>query len=376
MRVKVVRLMSVFGVVLMCSPVFGAGSEGTLRGDLMKQPGIVLAEFLYEEAPFRSCHASTIVETKDNLVAAFFGGTGEGNKDVGIWVCIKKKGTHGWSGPVEAANGVQFAWLAKNEQKRFPCWNPVLYQPDRGPLLLFYKVGPNPDHWWGMLMKSKDQGKTWSRRRRLPEGIIGPVRAKPVKLGDGTLLCGSSTEDKGWRVHMEKTGDLGRSWSRTEALNDGKGFAAIQPTIMLYPGNRIQILCRSDGKLRESWSRDGGKSWTGLTASMLPNPSAGIDAVTLKDGRQLLVYNHSSRGRSKLNVAVSADGKEWKAALKLEDGRTIGDKKASGAYPGAIQASDGLVHIVYTWRRERINYVVVDPAKLVLRNMVDGNWPE
>jgi len=376
MKVTGASLKPVFGVFLMCSTLFGAKHQGSLRSDLMKQPGIVDAEFLYEQASFRSCHASTIVETKDNLVAAFFGGTGEGNKDVGIWVCIKKKGSRGWSAPAEAANGVQFKWISKNEERRFPCWNPVLYQPERGALLLFYKVGPSPDHWWGMLTSSEDQGKTWCRPRRLPEGIIGPVRAKPVKLPDGTLLCGSSTEDKGWRVHMEKTSDLGRSWSRTETLNDGKDFAAIQPTILLYPGNKIQILCRSDGRLRESWSTDGGKTWTALSRSILPNPSAGIDAVTLKDGRQLLVYNHSSSDRSRLNVAVSIDGKEWKAALKLEDVKTIGDKNASGAYPGAIQGSDGLVHIVYTWRRERINYVVVDPAKLVLRDMLDGNWPE
>ena len=356
--------------------VTAEADEGSLRSDLMKQPGIIEAQFLYEKAPFKSCHASTIAETKDYLVAAFFGGTGEGDDDVGIWVCRKQKGKGTWSAPVEVANGRQFKWISKDEYKRFPCWNPVLYQTEQGTLLLFYKVGPNPDHWWGMLIRSRNQGKKWSRPRRLPEGIIGPVRVKPVKLPDGTLLCGSSTEDKGWRVHMEKTRDLGRTWSRTEALNDGKDFAAIQPTILLYPDNKMQILCRSDGNLRESWSKDGGKTWSPLVPSILPNPSAGIDAVTLKDGRQLLVYNHSSDGRRKLNVAVSSDGKSWKAALKLEDITTIDGQKAYGAYPGAIQASDGLVHIVYTWRRERINYVVVDPWKLVLRDMPDGKWPE
>jgi predicted neuraminidase len=353
--------------------------EPSLRADLMAQPGIVKAQFLFVEPPFKSCHASTIAETKDYLVAAYFAGTGEGDKNVGIWLSRKKKGSNKWSAPVEVADGVQYEQIEDGQVNRWACWNPALYHTDRGRLLLFYKVGPNPDTWWGMLKTSGNQGERWSAGRRLPEGIAGPVRAKPVMLEDGTLLCGSSTEDKGWRVHMEFTKDLGKSWSRTKALNDGKEFAAIQPTILRHAGGNLQILCRSDGNLREAWSSDGGKTWTALTKSILPNPSAGIDAVRLADGRHLLVYNHSdgdSGGRRKLNVSVTADGKNWKAALKLEDGTTIEGKKAYGAYPGAILGSDGLVHIVYTWKRDYINYVAVDPAKFVLRDIVDGKWPQ
>jgi predicted neuraminidase len=375
-------LMKVWAVlVLVCMAsgmVCAADSKPSLRADLMEQPGIVDAQFLFTEAPFRSCHASTIVETKDYLASAFFGGTEEGNTDVGIWMCRKKKGRRKWSAPVQVANGVQHTKVPSGQLKRWACWNPVLYQASEGPLLLFYKVGPNPDTWWGMLKTSSDEGATWSIARQLPEGITGPVRAKPVMLNDGRLLCGSSTEDEGWRVHMEWTTDLGVTWSRTEALNDGKEFAAIQPTILRLADGRLQIMCRSDGNIRESWSSDGGRTWTPLTKSILPNPSAGIDAVKLPDGRHLLVYNHATGDtgkRSKLNVAVTADGKHWQAALKLEDGTTIEGKKAHGAYPAAILDSNGLVHISYSWGRGRINYVAIDPTKLVLRDMPNGQWP-
>jgi len=356
--------------------IYASGNRNSLIPRLMEQPGIVEAQFLFEKAPFRSSHASTIVETKDNFISAYFAGTDEGNKDVGIWISIKSKDSSIWREPVEVADGIQYTRLPSNKHERHPCWNPVLYQADNGQLLLFYKVGPTPASWWGMLIVSNDQGKTWTEPQHLPEGILGPVRAKPIKLSDGMLLCGSSTEDKGWRVHMEITPDLGKTWSRTEALNDGKEFPGIQPAILTYPDGKLQILCRSRRNLRQSWSTDGGKTWSPLVPSILPNPNAGIDAATLTDGRQLLIYNHSTRGRDQLNVAVSTDGKNWKAALKLEDSVTIGNKRAYGAYPAAILASDGLVHITYTWRREKINYVVIDPNKLVLRDIPNGKWPE
>ncbi|HET6900316.1 MAG TPA: exo-alpha-sialidase, partial [Vicinamibacteria bacterium] len=157
---------------------------------------IVLSEFVYERAPFPAAHASTIVETPDGLVAAWFGGSGEGKPDVGIW--IARRDTVRWSPPVQVADGVQA------DGTRHPCWNPVLFLPTKGPLLLFYKVGPSPREWWGETRTSTDNGRTWSPAVKLPSGILGPIRAKPVELVDGALLAGSSTEDAGWVVHMER----------------------------------------------------------------------------------------------------------------------------------------------------------------------------
>ena len=317
---------------------------------------IVKTEFIYDQAPFPSCHASTIVQTKGVLVAAWFGGTDEKNPDVGIWVSRYDK--RGWSKVVEVANGVQQPDL------RYPCWNPVLFQPERGPLLLFYKVGPSPSTWWGMLTTSTDGGATWSKPTRLPDGILGPIKNKPVQLRDGSILCGSSTEHAGWRVHMERTSDLGKTWQKTEPLNDRNEFGAIQPAILVHPSGAIQILCRSrQGKITESWSSDGGKTWSAMKVTSLPNPSAGIDAVALRDGRALVVYNHTTRGRSPLNIAVSSDGKIWKAALTLED------QPGEYSYPAVIQTGDGLVHVTYTWKRKLIKHVVIDPKKLELRDM-------
>jgi predicted neuraminidase len=324
---------------------------------------IVKSEFIYEQAPFPSCHASTIVESKGGLVAAWFGGTAERNRDVGVWV--SRHEGKSWSPLVEVANGIQ-----ADGTTRHPCWNPVTFQPKTGPLLLFYKVGPSPTTWWGMLMISSDGGKTWSSPTKLPDGILGPIKDKPVMVG-GELLCGSSTEHAGWRVHMERSPDLGKTWTKTDALNDGKEFGAIQPAILNWPDGRIQILCRSrQNKIVESWSSDGGKTWSAMKATALPNPNSGIDAVMLRDGRSLLVYNHTTRGRSPLNVAVSKDGYNWQAALTLEP------EPGEYSYPAVIQTTDGLVHTTYTWKRQRIKHVVIDPAKLQPHDFANGEWPK
>ncbi|MFM1769682.1 MAG: hypothetical protein RJA22_2211 [Verrucomicrobiota bacterium] len=316
---------------------------------------VLASEFIYETAPFPSCHASTIAETPAGLVAAWFGGKHEKNPDVAIWVA-RQEG-QAWTAPVEVANGNQ-----PGGRPRLPCWNPVLHQPKDGPLLLFYKVGPSPSTWWGMLITSRDQGRTWSAPQRLPEGILGPIKNKAVPLPDGTLLCPSSTEHDGWRLVMERTRDLGQTWDKTGPLNDGKKFAAIQPTVLLHPGNRLQLLCRTrQNVVAESWSTDGGLTWSPLAATALPNPSSGIDGVTLRDGRHLLVYNptrQSARDRTPLIVGLSRDGKDWSKALTLED------QPGEYSYPAIIQAADGRVHITYTWKRKKIRHVVVDPARL------------
>jgi predicted neuraminidase len=315
-------------------------------------PAVLKAEFIYETAPFPQCHASTLAETKDGLVAAWFGGTREKNPDVGVW--FSRHTGQRWSAPVEVANGVP-----DDGTTRFPCWNPVLFQPANGPLLLFYKVGPSPSRWWGMLMTSADAGKTWSKPRRLPDGFLGPIKNKPVLLPDGSLLCPSSTEHAGWRIHLERTPDLGATWTKTDPLNDGKEFGAIQPTVLFHPNNRLQLLCRSEqDRITECWSADGGRTWSAMKATSLPNPSAGIDAVTLQDGRHLLVYNPTTKGRSPLNVALSRDGKAWQDALTLED------QPGEYSYPAIIQTSDGRAHLTYTWKRQRIKHVALDPAKL------------
>ena len=107
-----------------------------------------------------------------------------------------------------------------------------------------------------------------------------------------------------------------------------------------------------------------------MRRSQVPNPTAGADGTVLADGRALLVYNHTPKGGSPLNVAVSTDGKEWEAALVLEN------QPGEYSYPAVIQTSDGNVHITYTHNRSNIKHVLVDHSKLKPRPIKQGQWPQ
>lgn len=357
-------------IFLSLTLLLGTSALMAQDGAFWRDPGVVKQEFIYETAPYPECHASTIVETPEGLVAAWFGGTKERNPDVCIWVSRLENGK--WSTPQNVANGIM------PDGERFACWNPVLYQVPGGELWLFYKVGPNVAGWTGHLTRSKDGGRTWSKSEDLPEGFLGPIKNKPVMLSDGTIMCPSSTEGAGgWRVHFEYTRDKGKTWQKTEPINDGTTMNAIQPSIIFHKDGKIQILCRSKNRaILESWSSDNGMTWSPMTKTTLPNNNSGTDAVTLTNGKSLLIYNHVlppgdlvKGARTPLNLALTKDGKKWYSAAVLES-----VPYSQYSYPSIIQTSDGLVHAVYTWRRQRIVHAVIDPNQLVLKKIKKGQW--
>ncbi|GEM_PF-397738 len=334
------------------------------------QHAVRLREFLAPRCwPSLSCHASTICETAPGrFVASWFGGTAERNPDVEIWVS-RHDGSR-WSDPVMVITGTQ------SDGTRLPCWNPVLFQPRAdGPLYLYAKIGPTPRDWWGVARASDDGGVTWGAPWRLPDGVIGPIKNKPLVLRDGTVLSPASTEHDGWRVHFERSNDGGKTFVAEPPINVAPGtkqepppagvsrdalIDAIQPSLLdLGEGRLLAVGRTKQGRIFEVESRDAGVTWGTMRLGSLPIPSSGTDAVTLADGRHVIVYNHStSAARTPLTLAISTDGTSWRPVVALE---TMG---GSFAYPAVIQASDGLIHVTYTWNRETIARVVIDPAAL------------
>lgn len=331
--------------------------------------GILRDEFIYDSTSFVSVHAPTIEETPSGLITAFFGGLYEGHPEVNIYV--SRLVDAGWTEPVKVADGIVSDTLRK------ACYNPVLYQVPGKELILFYKIGKNVQDWSGYLIRSYDDGITWSSPEALPEGFLGPIKNRPILI-DNTLVCGSSTEDQGWRVHMEFTEDFGVTWGKTAPLNDAT-WGIIQPSFLHHQDGKLQFVCRSQNEaVVSAFSDDDGKTWSLPFALSVPNNNSGLDAVTLQDRRFLMVYNHvkaaesafQDRKRTPLNVAISNDGIHWDASLILEDSPI---KEYS--YPSVIQGADGMVHIVYTWRREKVKYVKIDPSQLMAVPFTGEMWP-
>ena len=395
-------------------------------------PAIKKDEFLYEHTYFPEAHASTIVELKNgDLVVGYFGGTHERDPDVCIWVNIKKKGSDTWSAPILAADGVlslddpnarfmglsglkddttpatagpikgvavansslftlhsslNYDYITKTTRltnvsdrlKRKSCWNPVLFEMPDGELWLFFKIGTTVGDWTGWLTKSKDGGRTWSKKEPLPydeqgRAFLGPIKNKP-EIINGRLLCPSSTENNGWRFHMEILDLKTKQWKyvlveSTEAIktddNQQHPIDCIQPSILKLKDGRLQVLMRThNARLATSFSSDNGDTWTPVTLSEVENNQSGTDAVTLQDGRHVLVYNNfetlplTKKGvRTPVSIALSDDGQTWHHVLTLEDSPID-----QYSYPAIIQGRDGRLHCVYTWRRQRIVYKEINPT--------------
>jgi predicted neuraminidase len=349
------RLLLVSVLLMCCIPL--AAQQPTR--ELIFQPG---------SAPFAASHASTIVELNDGtLMAAWFGGTAEGKPDVVIWGSHRANGV--WSAPVKLVS-----------EPPVPCWNPVLFRTMDGRLWLYYKFGPSPSAWTAGRMFSTDNGKTWSTPQHLPAGLIGPVRAKPLVLPDGTIVSGSSVETyRSWAAWIERSTDQGETWANIGpivpplGLYKGLGDPAatipsqvpgsedwkytvgiIQPSVISLGGKHLRLYARSTAKLARvcvADSFDNGITWTEAHPIDVPNPNSGIDAVALKDGRVVLVYNDTPSGRTPLNLAVSDDGEHFKMFYTLED------KPGEYSYPALIQSSNGDLYITYTWDRKSIAFV-------------------
>lgn len=307
---------------------------------------------IFDKAEFSSCHASTIVETEPGkLMAAWFGGTKEGAKDVKIWSA--RFDGQAWSKPE-----------VLGEEPGQPCWNPVLFKSKSKALFLWYKAGPNPMSWTAFVRRSADNGQTWSKPEQITAGLLGPVRAKPIQKDDGTILAGTSVEShRAWASWLDRSTDDGKTWKRFGPIEvPGHPYGIIQPTLFFTRDGVLTALCRSRGLgvICQAESKDGGETWGPARKTDLPNPGSGIDVVKLNSGDLILIYNHTKLGRSPLNLARSTDdGKTWKTVKTLES-----QPGGEFSYPAIIQASDGLLHMTYTWNRRHIKYEKVDPKEL------------
>jgi predicted neuraminidase len=320
-----------------------------------------IREFISDEMPTPSCHASTLVELSNgDLLASWFGGTREGAPDVAIWQ--SRRTAAGWSTP-----------RAVMREPGIATYNPVLFYSANGVLWFYYKFGPHPSSWTAGRTFSRDEGHTWAPIEHLPAGLYGPIRAKPLVLSDGTILSGTSVESYGsWACWIERSIDQGQTWQRIGPIaapyasavsqpKTGQSYGIIQPSLVDLGGKHIRLYARSTesiGRICQADSFDAGLTWSEVKTTTLPNPNSGIDAIRLRDGRLVMIYNRSTHERTPLTLALSHHGDQWKDFYDLETG------PGEYSYPALIEARNGDLLMTFTWRREKIRFVRYPLAKI------------
>ena len=322
-------------------------------------------EIVRDNVPFNECHASSLLELKNGgFIATWFAGTKEGKNDVAIW--IARRGKDGWSAPETI--------IKLNYE---PHWNPVLFRNNAGEIQLYFKSGEKISDWITWVMRSNDDGITWTKPEELVpndnSGGRGPVKNKPVTLSNGTIASPASVERDIWQAFVDLSSDGGYSWERSKFVpmddilikykSKDCHFSLIQPTLWESSPNQVHMLLRSNnGFIYRSDSEDGGKNWCKAYATELPNNNSGIDIAKLDDGTLALVYNHSIENwgnRDKLLLAFSYDnGVTWsdKRILDYSPTTEINGIKVEFSYPAIIPLEKGMA-ITYTLHRKNMTFV-------------------
>ena len=225
-------------------------------------------------------------------------------------------------------------------------------------ILLYYKRSKEIHSWNTMFTTSRDGGDTWAEPRRLCEDDIdgrGPVKNKPIRLSNGTILAGASFEQGPWRCFADISSDNGYTWEQTPFLPvPTEDTEVIQPS--LWEDNRgVHMLVRSKNKkIFRSDSTDFGKTWCTLYPIDLPNNNSGLDLVKVAENRIILCCNPVTEGRTPLSLFESTDSGD--TFVRLFDLET---ESGEYSYPAVI--TDGkYLYGCYTWKREKMVFFQCD----------------
>lgn len=315
--------------------------------------------FLESNPAAPSVHASTITQLPDGrMMAAWFGGTREGAKDVSIYGAYWNNQTGSWDTPSVIVD----AGRASHELGRYikKVGNPVLHCDRSGRVWLYY-VTVSLGGWSGSFIAVKhsdDGGTTWSDSKRLISSpffnISSLVRSIPLEMNDGSILLPVYHEflaKYGEILHLSPDGDLIAKYRM------GNSVGTLQPTLAAGDGSTILAFHRrisdSHPRVLANRSTDGGRTWTDTVPIDLPNPNASVAVVSRNRGGFLMALNASETERLELSLAVSDDGNDWNVIKTFP---AIDDDLES-SYPTLVKADDGTYHLTYTWAREKICHI-------------------
>ncbi len=317
-------------------------------------------------------HSVTAVAVSDAILRAFwYGGTREGAQDVAIYSSEFDAAAVAWSEPEIVVDRM----TAQRELHRYvrKLGNPVVYKPTDTQLWLFY-VSVSVGGWAGSsinLMISNDLGESWQPTRRLVTSpffnISTLVKGPALSYQDGSV---------GLPVYHEFIGKFGEllrldeEGNPTDKIRLSRGTHSLQPVIIPIDDLRASGFMRYAGESPRRVlfisSGDGGKSWSSPEKSALPNPNSAVSVIKLVGGDLLMAFNNSDDGREDLTLAVSRNqGHDWNVMVALEQAEPEAQShQYEYSYPWLLQSADGIIHLLYTWNKERIKHALFNRAWL------------
>lgn len=328
---------------------------------LDKRGAVFKAGFACEDCLAPSVHGANVIEKRDGgLLATWFGGSREGSRDVVIWGADFDPVAKTWSNPRKII-GPEATRQALGRYIK-TVGNSVLVHGSDKQLRLYY-VSVSFGGWAGSalnVMQSGDEGRSWSAPQRLVTSPFFNVstlnKCSAVEYEDGSIglpvyheLFGKFAE----LLHVDASGKI------VDKQRITHGRHSIQPLILPLDQRRALALMRDTvaqpGRVLLSHTSDAGQGWSPDERLELPNPDSAIAGLRRPDGSLLLVLNDVEVGRNSLALAVSRDnGTSWKVVRHFEQSASAEEY----SYPYLIRADDGTMHLVYTWNRKRIRYVM------------------
>lgn len=303
-----------------------------------------------------------------DLLSVWYGGTREGAADVAIFTARLKAGETTWEAPQRVVDRASAAAELGRSVKKVG--NAVIFA-DRTGLVWMVYVSVSMGGWSGSALNvktSRDEGRTWSASHRLTLNpflnVSSLVRNKPILTADGRIGL-PVYHEFAWKFPQMLWLTPGPDGTVLDyrIRNISTQVGLIQPTVVPLADDRMLMMLRDgspERRLQTAYSDDNGWTWSQPQDCGLPNPDAAVDALRLRDGRILLVHNHAASGRENLRLSISSDdGRTWQPRAMIES-----SARQEYSYPYLVEDQQGMIHLTYTWHRQRIKHLEFNLAWL------------
>lgn len=228
-------------------------------------------------------------------------------------------------------------------------FDPSLWVDPQGRLWFFFVNGSSASTWvtWGMHTEDPNAAQpVWTDFEKVADGIM---LNKPTVLSNGDWLISSyKWSGTGTDTLVYRAVNQGESWVLRGSLRTEVQMWSESMIVEKNDGS-LWMLLRTSSGIGQSFSTDGGATWSVMTDTGWGGPNSRFFIRRLASGNLLLINHYNYSGRSNMTAMLSTDdGQTWPYKLLL-DGRT------NVSYPDGMQDENGVIYAVYD--RERGEYI-------------------